>query len=96
MYNTESEVTRGYHAHQNLEQVLVCVHGSCKILLDDGYNKEVINLDSPNMGLHIGSNLWREMFEFSDGTVLMVMASEYYDEEDYVRDYEEFLELDRR
>jgi hypothetical protein len=74
-----------------LEQILICVHGSCKILLDDGMEKVVVPLDKPNEGLYIANNMWREMFDFSPDAVLMVLASQPYDEADYIRNYEEFL-----
>ena len=91
MYDTVCGVSRGHHAHKSLEQILICVHGSCKILLDDGDQKEIVPLDKPNEGLYISNNIWREMFDFSPDAVLMVLASEHYDESDYIRDYGEFL-----
>lgn len=96
MYDTKEGVRRGFHAHYNLEQVLVCVKGTCKILLDDGQKKEHVLLDSPNKGLYIKSTLWREMYDFSEDAVLLVLASELYDESDYMRDYEEFLRYVKR
>lgn len=95
MYDTVPGVARGFHAHRNLEQILICVHGSCKILLDNGTEREVVLLDKPNEGLYIANNIWREMFDFSSDAVLMVLASELYDEADYIRNYEEFLEFVR-
>ncbi len=91
IYDTASGVTRGLHAHKTLEQILVCVHGSCKIRLDNGREKEVILLDSPDKGLYIGHDMWREMFDFTPDAVLLVLASQPYDEADYIRDYEDFL-----
>lgn len=91
MYDTTEGVTRGYHAHKNLQQILICVHGSCKIRLDDGAEKEVVTLDKPYEGLYVSNNMWREMFDFSPDAVLLVLASELYDESDYIRDYDEFL-----
>ena len=91
MYGTGKGVRRGFHAHKCLKQILVCVKGSCKILLDDGKEKEVVLLDNPDKGLYIESDIWREMFDFSEDAVLMVLASELYDETDYIRDYDEFL-----
>lgn len=93
MYDTKAGVARGFHAHKNLEQILICVHGSCKILLDNGTEKTVVPLDKPYEGLYIANNMWREMFDFSPDAVLMVLASELYDEADYIRDYEEFLKF---
>ena len=91
MYDTVPGVARGFHAHRNLEQILSCVHGSCKILLDDGTEKAVVPLDKPNEGLYIANNMWREMFDFSPDAVLMVLASQLYDESDYIRNYDDFL-----
>ena len=93
MYDTGAGVRRGYHAHRKLEQILICTHGSCKILLDNGSEKEIVPLDDPSKGLYIGNNIWREMFDFSPDAVLMVLASEYYDESDYIRNYNDFLEF---
>lgn len=93
MYDTAEGVHRGFHAHKNLEQILVCIHGSCKIKLDNGHEQKVVSLEKPYEGLHVKSNMWREMYDFSEDAVLMVLASEYYDEKDYIRDYETFLKL---
>lgn len=91
IFDTKENVRRGFHAHKNLKQVLICVKGSCKIHLDNGKGEtsEVI-LDKPDQGLMIQSNLWREMYDFSSDAVLLVLASEYYIESDYIRDYEAF------
>lgn len=83
---------RGYHAHRNLEQVLICVIGSVKILLDDGNEKKVIELCDPFHALYIKPGLWREMYDFTSESVLLVLASEHYNEEDYIRNYSDFLE----
>ena len=91
MYDTVQGVTRGFHAHKSLQQILVCVHGSCKVRLDNGHEKKVVALEKPYEGLYIANNMWREMFDFSSDAVLMVFASELYDESEYIRDYDEFL-----
>lgn len=91
MYNLLPGVRRGFHAHKTLQQVLVCVRGSCNILLDDGKEKTVVPLDRPNKGLYITANTWREMFDFSEDAVLMVLADQLYNEEDYIRNYDAFL-----
>lgn len=96
MYDTGEGVRRGYHAHKSLEQILICIHGSCKILLDDGTEKEVVELEKPYEGLYVSNAMWREMFDFSPDAVLMVLASEYYDESDYIRNYDDFLEYTKR
>ena len=95
MYNTTTDAVRGKHAHKNLQQVLICVHGSCKISLDDGNEKRIVILNKPNEGLYIANNMWREMYDFSKDAVLMVLASELYDEKDYIRNYDEFLKFVR-
>ena len=91
MYNTQPGISRGYHAHKTLRQVLVCVRGSCRILLDDGEEKQTVTLDRPNLGLYMESGLWRVMYDFSEDAVLMVLADQLYDESDYIRDYDAFL-----
>lgn len=93
MYDTVADVVRGHHAHKKLEQILVCIHGSCKIKLDNGREKKVVVLEKPYEGLYVANNMWREMYDFSEDAVLLVLASEVYEESDYIRDYEEFLEF---
>lgn len=93
MYDTKEGVRRGYHAHKSLEQILICIHGSCKILMDNGEEKKIVSLEKPYEGLYISNNIWREMFDFSPDAVLMVLASDFYKEEDYIRDYDEFLKF---
>ncbi len=96
MYDTGEGVRRGFHAHKCLEQILICVHGSCKILLDNGIEKKIVTLDKPYEGLYVSNDMWREMYDFSPDAVLMVLASELYDEADYIRDYDAFLEYVKR
>lgn len=91
MYDTGENVHRGFHAHKSLEQILICIHGSCKIKLDNGVEQKVIYLEKPYEGLYVSNNIWREMYDFSSDAVLMVLASDFYREEDYIRDYNEFL-----
>lgn len=93
IYDTLPGVRRGFHAHLNLQQILLCVHGSCKIHLDNGTETAEVLLDKPNEGLYISNDMWREMYDFSDGAVLLVLASEYYDKKDYIRNYEDFIEM---
>lgn len=93
IYDTLPGVRRGFHAHRCLEQILICVSGSCKIHLDDGRQTAEVTLDKPTEGLYISNNMWREMYDFSEGAVLLVLASEYYDEADYIRNYEDFLKM---
>ncbi len=91
IFGNKQNIRRGFHAHKNLQQVLIAVSGSCKILLDDGTNKQEVLLDSPSKGLLIKNCVWREMFDFSSDCVLMVLANEVYEESDYIRDYQQFL-----
>ena len=91
IYGTKDGVTRGYHAHKSLEQILICIHGSCKVRLDDGAEQKVVLLDKPEEGLYVSNAMWREMFDFSPDAVLLVLASKLYDESDYIRNYDEFL-----
>ena len=91
IFGTKEGVSRGFHAHLNLKQVAVCVTGSCRFVLDNGKSREEIILDSAATGLVIEDLTWREMHDFSQDCVLLVLASEYYDEADYIRDYQKFL-----
>lgn len=91
IYGNKNNVHRGFHAHKALKQVLICINGACKIRLDNGRESRVVLLDDPSMGLYINTSLWREMYDFSDGCVLMVVADMLYDESDYIRDYDEFI-----
>lgn len=95
IYDTLPGVRRGFHAHRNLQQVLICVHGSCKIHLDNGTDTAEVLLDKPHEGLYISNDMWREMYDFSEGAVLLVLASEHYDESDYIRNYDDFIKLVR-
>lgn len=91
IWGTEAHAVRGKHAHRRLEQVIVCTSGSCDFILDNGSERATIHLDSPARGLHIKHNIWREFTNFSPDCVVMVLASEHYDETDYIRDYATFL-----
>lgn len=92
LFNTKSGVVRGRHAHKELEQIAICVKGSCRFVLDDGTDKEEVLLNSSTKGLLIQSMVWREMYDFSHDCVLLVLASQLYDENDYIRDYQEFTD----
>lgn len=93
LFGTKPGVRRGLHAHKNLKQLVIVVRGSCRFLLDDGHEKIEVLLDNPAQGLVVESLIWREMYDFSDDCVLMVLADAHYDESDYIRDYAEFTEL---
>lgn len=93
IFGTQPGVARGFHAHKALKQVAVCVTGKCKMLLDNGTEKAEVWLDSPTKGVVISPMFWHEMHEFSPDCVLLVLASEHYDESDYIRDYESFIKV---
>lgn len=93
IFGTKLGVSRGFHAHLALQQVAVCVAGKCRMVLDDGHKREDVWLDSPTKGLLIGDLVWREMHDFSPDCVLLVLASEHYNEADYIRSYDEFLRV---
>ena len=90
IWGTDANVIRGKHAHRSLEQIIICTSGSCDFILDNGNTRETVHLDNPAVGLYIKSNIWREFTNFSPDCVIMVLASEHYDEQDYIRDYEQF------
>ncbi len=91
IFDTKEGVERGFHAHKNLKQICIVVKGKCTFILNNGIEKEEIILDNPNKGLYIENLIWREMKDFSSDCVLVVLASEHYDESDYIRDYDIFL-----
>lgn len=93
IFGTKEGVSRGFHAHKNLKQVAICVTGSCRMVLDNGQERKEVLLDSPTLGLLVEDLVWREMHDFSPDCVLLVLASEHYDEADYIRDYQEFLRV---
>ena len=93
IFKTADKKARGFHAHKNLKQIAICLQGSCKFVLDNGYHQEEIILNSPLKGLLIESLMWREMHDFSEDCVLLVLASEHYDESDYIRDYSDFVKI---
>lgn len=90
--DVKSDITRGFHSHRMLHQVLICVNGSVKIRVKNPNEEEIIELNENSKGLYIGPLIWREMFDFSEGAVLLVLASEYYDENDYIRNYDFYLD----
>lgn len=96
VYGTTPGTTRGHHAHRALNQLAVAVAGSCTMLLDDGASKVSVRLDDPAVGLTLGSMIWREMSDFSEDCVLMVLADAAYDEADYIRDHDDFLKMARK
>ena len=95
LFNTKKGVIRGKHAHKNLTQLALCVKGSCRFVFDDGEHKQEVLLNSSTQGVLIRSMIWREMHDFSPDCVLLVLADQIYDENDYIRSYSEFKKLSR-
>lgn len=91
LFDVPTDAYRGGHAHKNLYQCIVALSGSFEVVLDDGKHKKRVMLNKPNKGLLIPTGIWRELENFSSGAVCLVLASEEFDEEDYIRDYDEFL-----
>lgn len=92
MWDVGADQVRGKHAHYTLKQVLICLGGACEVVVDDGRQRQTVRLDSPLKGLLIDGFIWREMQHFTPGATLMVLASAHYDEADYVRNYDQFLQ----
>lgn len=92
-YGVPTDAQRGFHAHKETEQILICLSGSIKVKCFDGNKEEVYNLDNPSKGIYLGTMLWHEMFDYQDDTVIMVLASELYEESDYIRNYDDFLHI---
>lgn len=91
LYDIPGGEARGGHAHYELEQYIVAASGSFDVILDDGKNRKIVTLNRPNLALHIVPGLWRELDNFSSGSISLVLASKIYSDDDYIRDYDEFL-----
>ena len=91
IYGSDSTVIRGRHANRRSEFVMINVAGKSKVKVDNGTESKVIELDRPMMGLYLSSMLWKDMYDFSPDSILLVMSSEHYDEQEYIRDYDEYL-----
>jgi len=91
LYDVPSNAYRGGHAHKEVYELLIALSGSFEVLLDDGKTKERVMLNKPNKGLLIPTGIWRELDNFSSGSVCLVLASDEFDESDYIRDYKEFI-----
>lgn len=96
VFDVPSREVRGEHAHRTCHQFLVCVHGECRIIADDGREREEIFLDSPSIGVHLAPMVWATQYRYSADAVLLALASEVYKPEDYIRDYSEFCEIKTR
>lgn len=91
LYDVPSGESRGAHAHKELQQLIIAANGSFTITLDDGKNRTAFTLNRPYQGLLIVPGIWRDLDDFSSGAVLLCLASEHYDEADYIREYDDFL-----
>lgn len=92
MYGSDPDIIRGQHANRKTEFVLINVSGTSKVKVDNGFETEIVELNKPRMGLYIDVMVWKDMYDFSRDSVLLVLASEHYDGEEYIRDYDMFLE----
>jgi len=93
LYDVPSDAYRGGHAHKEVFEMLIAISGSFEVLLDDGKSKKKIMLNKPNKGLLIPTGIWRELDNFSSGAVCLVLASDVFDESDYIREYNQFISL---
>jgi len=93
VYSVASKEIRGEHAHRSLHQFLICVHGRCHVVADDGANRQEFVLDNPTIGIHLPPMVWGIQYKYSEDAVLLVLASDKYDPASYIRDYSEFLDL---
>lgn len=91
IYGSDSKVVRGKHANKKSEFVLINVSGNCKIRVTDGHEERIINLDRPMMGIYIPRMIWKDMYEFSSDSILLVLASTHYDADEYIKNYEDYL-----
>ena len=92
LYDVPSSAQRGGHSHIRQHEILIALSGSFDVVLDDGINKQTYSLNKPSKGLHIVEGIWRELQNFSSGAVCLVIAQDVFDESDYIRSYEDFLE----
>jgi dTDP-4-dehydrorhamnose 3,5-epimerase-like enzyme len=93
IYGSDKDVIRGRHANYNSEFVLINVSGTSKVKVDDGEHKRVFELDRPHIGIYLPKLIWKDMYDFSEDSVLLVMASEHYDANEYIRDYNEYIKV---
>ena len=91
IYGSDSQVIRGQHANRDSEFVLINVSGSSKVRVDNGFEEEVIELNRPRMGLYLPTMVWKDMYDFSEDSDLLVLANTHYDGNEYIRDYDEYL-----
>lgn len=93
IYDSDSDVVRGQHANRESEFVLINVSGSSKVYIDDGTENMVVELNRPMMGVYIPKMVWKDMYDFSEDSVLLVLANTHYDAKEYIRDYDEYISI---
>lgn len=93
IFDSKSDTPRGFHAHHELTQVAFCIRGKFKMLMDNGNEKQEVVLDEPNKGLVIPPKVWHEMHDFSEDCIILVLADDYYNEADYIRNYDDFIKI---
>lgn len=91
IYGSDTDVIRGQHANRKSEFVLINVSGTSKVKVDDGKNEKIYNLDEPHLGIYLPKMIWKDMYDFSEDSVLLVLSNEKYDASEYIRDYDEYL-----
>ena len=91
IWGSKFNAIRGKHAHKHLEQVIICLSGSCDFILDNGQKRITVHLDTPTKGIYIKNKIWREFTNFSSDCIIVVLASEHYNVSDYIKDYNQFL-----
>jgi len=91
MFGLEKDAVRGQHANRKSEFVLINIQGTTKVLIDDGKEKKIVILDSPHKGLYLNKMVWKDMYDFSEDSILLVLSNECYDSKEYIRDYSEYL-----
>lgn len=94
IYGSDKDVVRGKHANRESEFVLINVSGSSKVMVTDGKEKQVVELTKPRQGVYLPKMVWKEMYDFSEDSVLLVLASTHYDGNEYIRDYDEYVKMD--
>ncbi|HWJ40550.1 MAG TPA: WxcM-like domain-containing protein [Candidatus Limnocylindrales bacterium] len=93
VFQVPTREVRGEHAHRKQHQFLVCIHGECHLIVDDGEHREEITLNSPSLGVHVSPMVWAVQYQYTDNAILLVFASDVYQPEDYIREYDEFRAL---
>lgn len=96
IYGSDRDVVRGKHANRESEFVLINVSGTSKVMVTDGKQKQVVELTMPRQGVYLPKMVWKEMYDFSSDSVLLVLASTHYDGKEYIRDYDEFCKLEKK